>query len=126
MSVFRQTTYQVHLREGHKIWQWKYDIETLQLFHLKEDSADLYEPALREGARTRANHYVCTEEGTTLAPRGAPCTIASAGGGIIKIISFTDNPPQTDKPTTFCEVLQEWGHTWMWEGLKLSGDGTGA
>ena len=23
---------------------------------------------------------------------------------------------------TFQEVLHEWGHTWMWEGLKLSGE----
>jgi hypothetical protein len=22
-------------------------------------------------------------------------------------------------------VLQEWGHTWMWDGLRLSGDGSG-
>jgi hypothetical protein len=33
----------LHLRQGHKIWPWKYDIESLQLFHLKGDSADLYE-----------------------------------------------------------------------------------
>ena len=72
----------LHLRQGHKIWPWKYDIESLQLFHLKGDSADLYEPALGEGARIRANCYVHTEEGTTLAPRGGPCTIASTGAGI--------------------------------------------
>jgi len=35
-----------HLRHGHKIWPWKYDIESLQLFHLKGDSVDLFEPAL--------------------------------------------------------------------------------
>ena len=112
-----------HLRHGHKIWPWKYDIESLQLFHLKRDSVDLYEPALGEGARTRANRYVCTEEGTTAAPRGGPCTIASAGAGMIKFIAFTDNPPPTIESGTFQEVLREWGHTWMWEGLKLSGEG---
>ena len=89
----------------------------------------MYEPALGEGARTRANRYVCVEEGTTAAPKGGPCTIASAGEGMIKIIAFTDNPPPTVEPGTFQEVLGDWGHTWMWEGLKLSGkdgDDTGA
>jgi len=48
---------------------------------------------------------------------------------MIKIIAFTDNPPPTVEPGTFQEVLCDWGHTWMWEGLKLSGkegDDTGA
>ena len=83
----------------------------------------MYEPALGEGARTQANHYVCTEEGTTVAPRGGPCTIASTGEGILKIISFTNNPPPAVEPSTFQGVLQEWGYTWMWESLKLSREG---
>jgi hypothetical protein len=40
---------------------------------------------------------------------------------MIKFIAFTDNPPPTIESGTFQEVLREWGHTWMWEGLKLSG-----
>ena len=59
-----------------------------------------------------------------MAPRGGPCTIGQAAGeGILKITSFTGNPPPTELPLTFRQVLIEWGHTWMWEGLKLSGDG---
>jgi len=48
---------------------------------------------------------------------------------MIKIIALTDNPPPAVESGTFQEVLREWGHTWMWEGLKLSGedgDDTGA
>jgi hypothetical protein len=41
----------------------------------------------------------------------------------MKIISFTNNPPPAVEPSTFQEVLQEWGYTWMWEGLKLSREG---
>ena len=26
-----------HLKQGHKVWPWKYDIESLQLFHIKEN-----------------------------------------------------------------------------------------
>ncbi len=99
-----------HLRQGHKVWPWKYDIESLQLFHIKENGVDLYKPALGEGARTRANRYVCTEGGTGVAPRGGSCTIGEADGGILKIISFTDNPPPTEQPSTFRQVLSGWGH----------------
>jgi hypothetical protein len=113
-----------HLMQGHKAWPWKYDIESLQLFHIKEDSVDLYKLALGEGARTRANRYVCTDERTGVVPRGGPCIIGEAAGkGIFKIISFTDNPPPTEPAFTFRQVLSEWGHTWMWESLNLSGDG---
>jgi hypothetical protein len=73
-----------HLRQGHKIWPWKYNIESLQLFHIKENGIDLYEPALEEGARTRANCYVCTAEETGVVLRGRPCTIGEAGKGILK------------------------------------------
>ena len=34
-----------HLRQGHKVWPRKYDIKSLQLFRIKEDGVDLYEPA---------------------------------------------------------------------------------
>ncbi len=27
------------------------------------------------------------------------------------------------EPSTIREVLHKWGYTWMWEGLKLSGEG---
>ena len=111
-----------HLREGHKTWAWRYDIESSQLFHINENRIDLYEPELGDGARTRANRYICTAEATGVAPRGGPCTIRRAGEGIISIISFTDNPPQKAPPSTFRQVLSEWGHTWMWDSLRLSGE----
>ncbi len=62
------------VQEGHKIWQWKYDIKSLQPLHLKKDSVHLCEPALGEGARTRANCYVCTGEETGIIPTGGPRT----------------------------------------------------
>ena len=86
---------------------------------------DLYEPALGEGARTRANRYTRTAEGTDQEPRGGPCSVKATEDGIVKVLSFTDNPPVHIAPSTFREVLEDWGQTWMWAGLRLSGDGTG-
>ena len=43
-----------------------------------------------------------------------------------KMISTTVLPPPPRVPTMFQEVLEEWGNTWMWEGLRISGDGAWA
>ncbi len=48
--------------------------------------------------------------------------VEEAGLGIYKIISYTDMPPQITRPETFMDVLWEWGCTWMWEDMHLTGD----
>jgi len=105
--------------------QWIYDIETLTLFHCHKHGVDLWDPALGEGTSIqRATRYVCTEENTAVEPRGCPSTTAGTRAGMQKIISTTLLPALPREPTTFQEVLEEWGNTWMWEGLRISGDGT--
>jgi hypothetical protein len=47
--------------------------------------------------------------------------VEEAGLGIYKIISYTDMPPQITRPETFMDVLREWGCTWMWEDMQLTG-----
>jgi len=71
-------------------------------------------------AKIGATYHVvptCHDMSATFPPKKA------TGKGILKIISFTDNPPPTEPPLTFRQVLSEWNHTWMWESLNLSGDG---
>jgi hypothetical protein len=31
-------------------------------------------------------------------------------------------PEPTDLPGSLLEVLREWGHTWMWDSLRLTGE----
>ena len=71
----------------------------------------------------RANRHVCMEENTVVEPRGCPSTTTGTGARMRKIISTTVLPPPPREPTTFQEVLEEWGNIWMWEGLRISGDG---
>ena len=120
-STWRQTSYWPASPAGAQHLALKVRHRVSAVIPPKGEWRDLYKPALGEGAITRANRYVCTEEGTAVVPRGEPCSIKEAGKGIIKIISFTDNPPPIEPPSTFQQVLIEWGHTWMWEGLQLSG-----
>ena len=102
------------IRQGHKIWAWRYDLDSATLFHCKGDLVDVYEPSEFPGARTRANRYSRTRHDQDVPPRGGPCTVEEAGLGIYKIISYTSMPPQVSHPETFVEVLEEWGCMWMW------------
>ena len=38
------------------------------------------------------------------------------------IVAKTDPPPSPSHPSTFLEVLEEWGSEWMWEKLQLQGE----
>ncbi len=116
-STRRQTSYWPASPAGAQHLALKVRHRVSAVIPPKGEWRDLYKPALGEGARTRANHYVCKEEGTAVVPRGGPCSIKEAGEGIIKMISIADNPPLIEPPSTFRQVLIEWGHTWMWEGL---------
>jgi hypothetical protein len=83
---------------------------------------DIYEPSQFEGTRRRANRYSRTCPDQAGGPQGGPCTVGETGLGIYKIISYTNMPPQITRPETFMDVLREWGCTWMWEGMRLTGD----
>ena len=110
------------IQQGHKIWAWRYDLDSATLFHCKGDLVDVYEPSEFPGARTRANRYSRTRHDQDVPPWGGPCTVEEAGLGIYKIISYTNMPPQVSHPETFVEVLEEWGCMWMWDDMRLSGD----
>ena len=38
------------------------------------------------------------------------------------IVAKADPPPSPSHPSTFLEVLKEWGSEWMWEKLQLQGE----
>jgi hypothetical protein len=44
-----------YIQQGHKIWEWRYDLEKSKLYHCKGKLVDIYEPSQFEGIRTRAN-----------------------------------------------------------------------
>jgi hypothetical protein len=111
-----------YVRQGHKIWAWRYDLENRKLYHCNENLVNINEPSTFPGARTRANRYSRTRLDQSVPLRGGPCTVEEVGLGIYRIISFTNMPPQITHPETFLDVLCKWGCTWMWEEMCLTGD----
>ncbi len=110
------------MRQGHKVWAWRYNLENSTLYHCKGNLVDIYKPSTFQGARTQANRYSHTRLDQRVPQWGGPCTVEEVGLGIYKIISFTNMPPQIMHPETFLDVLCEWGCTWMWEDMRLTGD----
>jgi hypothetical protein len=110
------------VRQGHKIWAWRYNLENSTLYHCKGNLVDIYKPSTFKGARTQANRYSRTRLDQRVPPRVGPCTVEEVGLGIYKIVSFTNMPPQITHPEAFLDVLCEWGCTWMWEDMHLTRD----
>ena len=44
-------------RQGHKIWEWRYNLDNSKLYHIKGGLVDIYEPSSFPGAQTQANRY---------------------------------------------------------------------
>jgi hypothetical protein len=40
---------------------------------------------------------------------------------VVSICSFADVPPAPPPPSSFWEVIQEWGYNWLWEDLRIVG-----
>ncbi len=61
-----------YVRQGHKIWAWRYDLENSKLYHCKGNLVNIYEQSTFPGARTRANRYSRTrlEDLTRVSLRG--------------------------------------------------------
>jgi hypothetical protein len=39
----------------------------------------------------------------------------------VRISSLATAIPEKDVPECFLEVLDDWGHTWMWKNLQVTG-----
>jgi hypothetical protein len=106
-----------YIQQGHKIWEWRYDLKKSKLYHCKGKLVDIYKPSQFEGTCTRANQYSWIRHDQAGGSQGRPCTVGEAGLGIYKIIFYTDMPPQITRSETFMDVIREWGCPWMCEDM---------
>ena len=109
---------------GHKTWEWRYNLEGSKLYHCHGALVDIYEPSPFPGASTRANRYLRTRVDQATVPQGGFCMMEEAGLGLYKIMSCTKIPPLIPRPETFMDILRKWGYTWLWRGMRLTGDDT--
>ena len=51
---------------------------------------------------------------------GVPCSIREMPNGRVNLVSTATDPITPALPSTFRDVLEEWGHGWMWRSLRLT------
>jgi hypothetical protein len=84
----------------HKIWEWRYDLENSQLYHIRGSVMDIYSPSLVPGHTRRANQWTraCINQ-----PRqdfGTMCMVKEVALGVKSIISYEDSPKAATAPST--------------------------
>ena len=107
----------------HKIWEYRYDEEANEILHLKSTSTmDIYFKSLVPRYNNRPNCYTRGRIDVPLENRGVICSIKQVALAVIGVQSTTTPLPDKITATSFWEIVQSWGQTWLWDNIQLSGD----
>jgi hypothetical protein len=87
------------LVKGHKVWQWRYDLDKSELYSIKGTLMDIYTPAL--GHASRANKWRCTIQDVPRREVGAICSVREETNGDMSVLCFTDLPAPPSLPSSF-------------------------
>lgn len=111
------------LHQGHKIWDWRYQEDEEKLYHLKGASMDVYTASGVPGFEGRRNCWSRSQWDVPINIRGNLCTVREVSLAVMSVVSHTTPPPaELVECSTFWEVLNGWGCTWMWEKLQMVGE----
>jgi hypothetical protein len=83
---------------------------------------DVYSPSLVPRYSNRPNCFTRSRIDIPLESRGNICTIKQVALTVIGVVSSTDPAPEKEKPESFWDVVRNWGQTWLWDNLVISGD----
>jgi hypothetical protein len=104
--------------KGHTIWEWCYDLEGTQHYHLKGAGMDVYIPPPGTGDARQPNWWIRADIDLPRCKAGFICTVKDIPGNEKAIICYADSPQSTPTPSTFWEVLCKWQREWMWDNLQ--------
>ena len=83
---------------------------------------DIYSHSTQRQYTNLANRYEKVETVDVQEEGGDICTTKEVANGIVCIVSHSPPAPQQTKPSSWLEVLREWGCTWMWSNLQSVGE----
>ena len=82
---------------------------------------DIYTPSLVPGYANQPNCWTRARIGVRKEACRTLCTVKEAGLAVVSICSFADVATPLPLPTSFWDVIQEWGLDWLWENLRIVG-----
>jgi hypothetical protein len=131
LKIWKLAVYSIKRRLGrfksrdHKIWEYRYDEEANEILHLKSKTTmDLYYKSLVPRYTNRPNCFKRGRIEVPLVNRGVICSIKQVALAVIGVQSTSTPVPDLMPATSFWEIVQSWGQTWLWENIQISGDFT--
>jgi hypothetical protein len=101
----------------HKVWRWFWNKAHLTIHHVHPNgkTEDVYVSGQKPNRFSYSHSQTLQEHGTI-------CSVQpTLEGENWRLLSTTTNAMQIPVPSLFLEVLQSWGHTWLWEHMVVYG-----
>jgi len=105
------------IQKTHRIWRWRWNSDELTLHRTNEDGAseDVYV------ARKKPNQFHFSHR-QKWRQHNSVCSVQpTIDGEHWRLASTTLMSTDTKQPSTFLEVLESWGNTWLWEHVTVTG-----
>jgi hypothetical protein len=106
-----------YVAKSHRIQEWRWCALSNKLlrYHQGTEIMDTYISSTK-----RLNRYTKSLTSSRVV-RGDICSVDKIQPGVFRVTSTAREMQDTSKPTTFVEVLQEWGCSWLWEHMTIKG-----
>jgi hypothetical protein len=113
--------------DGHKIWEWRYDRLNDRVLRQNGDLVEVFVGAAATASNTGRNRMYHFSHTASEDLSGLDiCTITPVSNTSLKVASHAKDSTSDPLPETFLDVLDDWGCTWLWEKLRVTGaTGTG-
>jgi hypothetical protein len=99
---------------GHKQWEWRVQESKGRLYRQHKKRAVVY----KHVQRGRYVHHRTSRSGRM---EGEAATVEKVTPGVWKVCSVITCIDWPEPAKNFIDVLKGWGHTWLWDDLKITG-----
>jgi hypothetical protein len=83
---------------------------------------DIYQPSLLPQYKHCPNCWSVSRRVVDFHNRGDYCSAKYIGPRDISVTLSMQHWPPCHHPTSFWELMKKWGHSWMWEQMRIVGD----
>jgi len=104
--------------------EWTYDPDTQEIYHRTGETMDVYRPAIHPRNAYHTNCWSKALQGIEGRDKGIPCCVRDIGPGLLSLKSSINHRIAIDDPRDLREVLTSWGFDWIWQELRITGDGS--
>jgi hypothetical protein len=103
--------------KSHKVWRWFWNKAHSTIHHVHPNGKT--EGVYLSGQKPNRFLYSHSQQ---LQEHGTICSVQpTLEGEHWRLLSTATNAAQIPAPSLFLEMLQSWGHTWLWEHMAVYG-----